>query len=326
MTAIRRDIITIGGSAGSIQALRTIVERLPSDLPAALFVVIHRSTADRSFLAQVLDRAGALPAAEASDNEHIDAGRIYIAPADHHLLIAEDHVHLTRGPKEGLHRPSINMMFRSAAQVYRKRVIGVLLSGNLDDGASGLWEIAHQGGIAVIQDPDEAQFPSMPLQALKDAPINYELRATEIAARLVKLTNDVNAPDFQPGKFINDVVPERFSGFTCPECRGPLFEHRKEPVEFRCRVGHIFPLRTLIAESASTRERKMYEAIVSLEEGSELSELVAKTGEADERPRFLAEAEELRRCALAIRRLVEQPEITLLDDGNSIVGLKSSAR
>jgi len=309
-----RNIVTIGGSAGSIESLKRIVRELPDSFPAALFVVIHRTALEKSWLGQVLSHTGPLRAGEALDNERVEVGRIYIAPPDFHLLVAEDHIHLTRGPKEGLHRPSINMTFRSAALAHQDRVIGVLLSGMLDDGASGLWEIVHHGGISIVQHPDEAQFPSMPLQALKDVPINYKLRAAEIAPRLLQLTNGRRLAESEAEDFINDILPERFSGFTCPECRGPLFEHHKTPIEFRCRTGHIFPLGTLIAESASTRERKMYEAIVSLEEGSDIAEYAAKMAEPGEKRRFLAEAQELRRCALAVRKLIEQRKASLCDE------------
>jgi len=302
----QRDIIVIGGSAGSIKSLRTVVSRLPGTLPVAVFVVVHRTSLERSWLGQVLNRVGALSAAEACDGEPISQGRIYVAPSDSHLLIAEGHVHLTHGPKEGLHRPSINVTFRSAARAYGNRVAGVLLSGMLDDGASGLWEIVHRGGVSIVQHPDEAEFPSMPLVALKDVPINYKLSSVEIGDELCRLATQ-SAP-VQPAEtsFVNEVSLERFSGFTCPECRGPLYEHRAEPLEFKCRVGHVFPLRTLLQETAATQERKMYEAVVSLEEGTDLAEQAAEQADPDDRERFLAEAKQLRECALTIKKLIEK--------------------
>ena len=231
------DIVTIGGSAGSIESLAQIVKALPPDLPAAVFIIVRRRSLENSWLAYLLNRPGALRACEAEDNERISSGRIYVAPPDRHLVIAEGHIHLTRGPKEGLHRPSINATFRSAAAAYGNRVIGVLLSGMLDNGASGLWEIVHRGGVSIVQQPEEARFPSMPLEALTDAPIHYRLRTEEIAPRLVELTNESEVPHAQSSEFVNDIPPERFSGFTWPECLGPLYEHRKNPTEFRCRTG-----------------------------------------------------------------------------------------
>lgn len=302
----QRDIITIGGSAGSIESLARIVKALPPDLPAAVFIIVHRRSLENSWLAYLLNRPGALRACEAEDNERISSGRIYVAPPDRHLVIAEGHIHLTRGPKEGLHRPSINATFRSAAAAYGNRVIGVLLSGMLDDGASGLWEIVHRGGVSIVQHPEEARFPSMPLEALTDAPIHYRLRTEEIAPRLVELTNESEVPHAQSSEFVNDIPPERFSGFTCPECRGPLYEHRKNPTEFRCRTGHVFPLMTLVEESANTRERKMYEAIVSLEEGADLADYAAIAATPEEQEKFRAEGQALRKYASAVRKIVEE--------------------
>ncbi len=161
----RRDIIAIGGSAGSFEALRTIARKLPADLPAAIFVVIHLSPRGKSYLPDLLEGWGELPAACGSDGERVQPGRIYVAPPDRHLLVAEDHIHLTRGPKEGLHRPSINVTFRSAALAYGPRVIGVLLSGRLDDGASGFGK-SQTGGASlwssrIPKRPSSRPCPSM---------------------------------------------------------------------------------------------------------------------------------------------------------------------
>ncbi len=221
-----RDIVTMGGSAGSIESLLRIVKALPHTLPAAVFIVVHRRSLENSWLAHLLNRPGSLPAGEAVDNARIVHGRIYVAPPDRHLVIAEGRIHLTRGPKEGLHRPSINATFRSAAAAYGKRATGVLLSGMLDDGASGLWEIVHRGGVSIVQHPEEARCPSMPHEALKDVPIHYRLRSDEIAGRLVQLTSEREIPQTRSNEFVNDISPERFSGFTCPECRGAALRGR----------------------------------------------------------------------------------------------------
>jgi two-component system, chemotaxis family, protein-glutamate methylesterase/glutaminase len=309
-----RDIIAIGGSAGSLPALHKLIAEFPRDLPAAIFVVIHLRGREKSQLARVLSRSSEIPVVEACDGQRIEVGKVFVAPPDRHMLLAEGHIHLSRGPKEGLHRPSINATFRSAAHSYKSRVIGVLLSGMLDDGASGLWEIAHYQGASIIQDPAEAQFPSMPRSALEDVPINYKLRSDQIGPRLVKL---VTLPEDFPMSdegIVNEVPREVFSGFTCPECRGPLFRHREQPPEFRCRVGHIFPLQTLIEESSSTQERKMYEAIVSLEEGADMATFAASQANDSEREKFLAEANQLRKHAQAIQQLIEDRQSPLFGD------------
>lgn len=299
-------MIAIGGSAGSIPALKRIVSDLPGELPAVVFVVIHTRAREYSALADVIRSAGQMRAKNAEDAQRIESGTIYVAPPDRHMLIAGDHIHLSRGPKEGLHRPSINATFRSAAACCEERVVGVLLSGLMDDGASGLWEIMHHHGVSIVQDPEEAKFPSMPMSALESVPINFKLKAREIGPRLVEIVMSPETESVRGEPMVNEISPERFSGFTCPECRGPMFEHRKAPEEFVCRVGHIFPLRTLLEESTSTQERALYQAMVSLDEGADLAEYTARRAGEAERKQLLAEASQLRQQAQEIRRLIEE--------------------
>jgi two-component system, chemotaxis family, protein-glutamate methylesterase/glutaminase len=306
---LERNIVVLGGSAGSLEPMKMIVRCLPPDFPGSIFVVVHLAPRGKSVLGQLLSQASALPTVTVDRDQSFDRGKIYIAPPDRHLVVAEGHMHLTRSPKEGLHRPSINVTFRTAALAYRERVVGVLLSGMLDDGASGLWEIARNGGVTVVQNLQEASFPSMPMSAVEDAPVNYQLRAAEIGPMLIKLASgsEVDMPKLRESSKHN-----RFSGFTCPECRGPLYEHAEPPLEFRCRVGHVFPLKTLLDEETSTQERKMYEAIVALEEGADLAEYAAARGVATN-GNLTKEAEQLRRHAAAIRRLIEERTTPGLD-------------
>jgi len=301
----KRDIIVAGGSAGALDTVKVIAGGLPADFPAALFMVLHSAPRDRNPLAELLNLAGPLPACQAVEGESILPGRIYVPAPDRHLILAENHVHITRGPKEGLQRPSINLTFRSAARSYGKRVIGVLLSGMLDDGASGLWEIARQGGVTIVQDPEEAPFPSMPVNALRDAPIDFRARAAEMAPLLTSLVSGGAVPN-QVEAVRRPVDPARFSGFSCPECQGPLWEEPRELHEFRCRVGHVFPLKTLISEHTSAQERKLYAAILALEEGAELAEYsMDKAGDV-RREALRAEAAQLRHHAAAIQKLLEE--------------------
>src|SRR4051794_5953171 len=156
-----------------------------------------------------------MPTEVPSDGDRIENGKIYLAPPDKHLLIAKDHVHLSRGPKEGLHRPSINMTFRSAATAYENRVVGVLLSGMLDDGASGLWEISQRGGVPIVQDPAEAPFPSIPLNALADVDVQYTLPVAEISQTLVRLAWGDEPARTETVNSRQDEFDMRFSGVTC---------------------------------------------------------------------------------------------------------------
>lgn len=300
-----RDIVTIGGSAGSIEALKSAVKNLPKDFCAAVFITIHLSPRADSHLASVLSRVSPIPVLSARDGQEISGGKIYVAVPDRHLLVSEDHIHLTRGPKEGLHRPSINVTFRSAAAAYGSRVVGVLLSGMLDDGASGLWDIAKSNGVVIVQDPAEAQFPAMPMNALQDVPVNHVSRASEMASLLIKIVDGCEVPDMPESVRVPTNGPERLTGFTCPECRGPLYEHRVQPPEFRCRVGHLFPLKTMLEEHTITEERKLYEAIVALEEGADLAEYAAARGDQGD-AQLTREAKQLREHAAVVRSLIEQ--------------------
>ena len=158
----QRDIVVIGASAGGVAVLTELVQSLPADFHAAVFIVLHIPPHSPSVLPQILSAAGPLQAVHPVDGERIQKGRIYIASPDHHLLIEDGHVVVRKGPKENRFRPSVDALFRSAAYIYGPRVIGIVLTGTLDDGTSGLWSIKRLGGVAIIQEPKEAPFPSMP--------------------------------------------------------------------------------------------------------------------------------------------------------------------
>lgn len=306
-----RDIIVIGASAGGVEAIKKVAAGFPADLPAAVFVILHLPATGRSFLPVVLSRAGPLPAVEPSDSEPIKHGHIYLARPDYHLLIADGHVHLTRSPKEGHHRPSINVTFRSAALSYGPRVIGVVLSGALDDGCAGLWEIKARGGLAVVQDPEDALFPSMPRNALQQVAVDFTAGIADMSVVLARLCEGEAMED---DRHRIPVAPEGtgYVGFTCPECHGPLSETRRDPVEFRCRVGHTFSTRMLLDGSSSNRERKLYEAVVALEEGADIAEFAAERAEPDKREDLIQKAQQLRQQAGSVRGLLQEiPSITL---------------
>lgn len=190
VSAQQRDIVVIGASSGGFEVLKTLVAGLPQELEAALFVVWHMAPDAPGVLARVLDRAGPLAAVQAQDNEAIVNGRIYVAPPDHHMLVNAGSVQLTRGPKENRFRPSVDPLFRSAASAYGRRVVGVVLSGSLDDGTAGLVSIKRHGGIAVVQDPEEAEFRSMPATALREVDVDHTVAAAEMADLLVRLTRE----------------------------------------------------------------------------------------------------------------------------------------
>ena len=193
-----RDIIVIGGSAGGIEVLQRMVPGLPSDLPAAVFIVIHMAPWWKSELPRILTRIGRLPAIHPVSGESIERGRIYIAPPNQHLVIEDGSVLLSRGPKENRHRPAVDPLFRSAALSYGERVAGMVISGALDDGAAGLWWVKHHGGAAIVQDPQEASFPQMPSHALERTPVDYIVRTSEMSRLLTTLTGDLESSSQSP--------------------------------------------------------------------------------------------------------------------------------
>lgn len=181
------DIIVIGASAGGVEALKHLVAALPADLPAAVFIVVHFPPDSISMLPSILNWYGPLPATTAQNNEPIQTGHIYVAPPDYHLLVRDGTMQVYRGPRENHTRPAIDPLFRSAAQMYAGRVIGVLLSGMLNDGTAGLIEIKRQEGLAIVQDPEEALFPDMPRSAIKNVAVDYVLPLAHIAPVLTRL-------------------------------------------------------------------------------------------------------------------------------------------
>lgn len=185
-----RDIIVVGGSAGAIEVLERIVAGLPPDLGAAVFAVIHVSPTSPGRLPQILQRRASVRVALAEDGESIEHGRVYVAPADQHLVLEHGHVRLTRAPRENHSRPAIDPLFRSAALAYGPRVVGVVLSGRLDDGTAGLWAVKERGGIAVVQDPHEAAHPDMPHNALEYTAADHVVRSHSIAPLLTRLAAD----------------------------------------------------------------------------------------------------------------------------------------
>jgi two-component system chemotaxis response regulator CheB len=182
-----RDVIVIGGSTGSVFAVQELVRGLPADLPAAVLVVIHCIPQSRNLLGQVLNAAGPLPATTAEHGQRLEHGRIYVAPADRHLLVEHNHLHVRRGPLENRTRPAIDPLFRSAAACCTTRVIGVVLSGLLNDGTSGLLAIKRCGGLAVVQDPRTAAYPDMLRRALARVAVDHVVPLAEMAVLLTKL-------------------------------------------------------------------------------------------------------------------------------------------
>lgn len=296
------EIFAIGTSSGGLEVLRELTAKLPADFPGSIFVVQHIPASSISLLPGLLSRSGRLPAMAAVDGARIEPGHIYTAPPDRHLRIARGHMHVTMGPKENFARPSINPLLRSAGQSYGSEAAGVILTGELDDGVSGLWELKRHGGTTIVQSPEEASSASMPRNAIAHVAVDYVVRSAELAPLLVSLSRS-QPPARKPE---SSEVSRRLTDLTCPECRGTLWEERKGSlVEYRCRVGHAFTEQHMLADHNGAQERALWAAIVALEEGAVLARHFAER-EGPERDHLLAEAEEKESSAKTLRRIVTE--------------------
>lgn len=320
------DIIVVGASAGGVEALTALVRDLPSDLAAAVFIVLHIPAQSPSLLPSILSRAGPLVAVHPKDDTRIEHGRIYVAPPDHHLLIEDGRMRVMRGPKENRHRPAIDPLMRTAARTYGPRVIGVILTGSLDDGTAGLVAVKQRGGIAVVQDPQEALYPSMPRSAMENVAVDYSLRLKEIAPTLARLVREPAADesgfpvprgmDLESrivGMDMDALQSEERAGapstFSCPECNGVLYEiNDGDLTRFRCRVGHAFSGESMLAEQSEELETALWMALNTLEESASLSRRMMEHSRAQGHgmlvERFDAKVREAEQRAEIIRRVL----------------------
>jgi two-component system chemotaxis response regulator CheB len=268
-------IVVIGGSAGSLEPLERIARDLPADFEAAVFVTTHTPADSVSALPHLLARRGSLFASHALDRAPIEPGRIVIAPPDRHLVFSDGVMRVIDGPMENRSRPSIDVMFRSAAS-FGSRTCGVLLSGTLDDGVAGLVAIHDSGGATFVQSPDDAHFPEMPQNALNTGRVDRVLPASEIVAAIESW---IASP--HPSGAPHPIADEREAGmpsvFTCPDCGGTLWEADDgATLRFRCRVGHAFTGNTMLAQQGDTLESALWAAARALEERRDLLRRMAR--------------------------------------------------
>jgi len=281
------NVIVIGASAGGVEALRSLVAALPADLPAALFIVLHVGS-HKSILPWLLDQSSGWPVTHADDGETFGHGHVYVAPPDHHMVIEPGRISLTKGPRENWARPAIDPLFRSAASVYGANVIGVILTGALNDGTAGLYEIALAGGVTIVQDPAEALNPSMPRSALAHVDVDHCLPLAGIAELLTRLIRSraadaaegaVEAPKdrAQEGEMAAEFTKHVPVAVTCPDCGGAL--RRRELgslTQFTCHIGHIYTAEVMLAAQFLTLERQIEAAMRSLGERAELCRQMAE--------------------------------------------------
>jgi two-component system chemotaxis response regulator CheB len=325
-----RNIIVIGASSGGIDALRTIVRSLPANFSASVFVVLHVSPASPGILDEILTRAGELPAITPGDGERIQPGRIYVAPPDRHMLIEPGIVRLTRGPRENRFRPAVDPLFRSAAQTYGPRVIGVVLTGDLDDGTAGLWAVKRLGGTAIVQDPGDALYPSMPRSAMSHVKVDYCVPIEEIAPLLVSLTIDTSEREGAlkvPDEIQIEVrIAKEHTAldagvmklgepsiYVCPECNGVLLQLNEEDrPRFRCHPGHAYSVESLMAAIQEGVEDALWNAVRCLEENillmRQLATLVHKTSNGAISHELLQRAQTAQRQVELVRDAVKNHE------------------
>jgi two-component system chemotaxis response regulator CheB len=321
------DVIVIGASAGGVEALQRLVAPLPSDLAASILVVLHVHSSGPSALPQILSRAGKLPAVHATSGDRLEAGVIYIAPPGRHLLIDAARLRLSAGARENGHRPAIDPLFRSAA-VLGARVMGVILSGTLDDGAAGLLRVKAAGGLAVVQDPEQATYPAMPRNAIAATPVDYVLSVEAIAELIVDragtpddagaaATGAAQGADVEVAMSLlspealhaDGANPGNPSAFSCPDCSGVLNEIDEGALRrYRCRTGHAWSPEALVAAQTVAVENALWVALRSLEEKASMASRMARgartRGSQLSEQRFADQASESLRNAEVLRQLL----------------------
>ncbi|MHB1123892.1 MAG: chemotaxis protein CheB [Ramlibacter sp.] len=310
--------IVIGASSGGVSALLELASGLPRDLPAVVGVVLHVG-GQPSILPDLLSARGPLPALHPEHGQALRAGTIYVAPPDQHLLFTADSVRLSRGPRENHARPAIDPLFRAAALHWRERAIGVVLTGELDDGTAGLQAIKDCGGTAVVQDPADALQPSMPASALANVAVDRCLPLAAMAQELTRLVGHEPAPSasFPPQRLAQEQAifegkqamenlqkVGRPSTLTCPECGGSLWElGEAKPLRYRCHTGHAYTARSLERAQLETTEQVVWSSVRVLQEREMLLRRLADVAEATGDP---AQAAAGRRQADRVKAQREQ--------------------
>ncbi|HEY8254228.1 MAG TPA: chemotaxis protein CheB [Rhizomicrobium sp.] len=272
-------IFAIGTSQGGIQALRVLLAGLPADFAAPVLIVQHIG-ATESILPAILADACSLPTAFAVDGEPLLPGHVYVAPPDHHMLVNDGQLELTRGPRENWARPAIDPLFRAAAMYYAQDAVGIVLSGRLNDGTAGLYEIKRWGGIAMVQTPREAEAPDMPQSALDNVPVDYCLPVGDMPRLLIRLASEAGSsvPSTRGVQAVQQAQMIQPSAQTCPECGGAMREETMGSLtRFRCHIGHVMTAEVLAASQLDELENSLSTVLRTLNERAALCrDLAAK--------------------------------------------------
>lgn len=275
--ATKIDTIALGGSAGSFTALKSVLAALPADLPAAVLVCQHVSASHGTVAPDLLSAHSALPIRVAEDMMPIEAGHVYFAAPDAHMMIGDGHLHLRRGAHENNFRPAIDPLFRSAAVYRASRAVGVVLSGLMDDGAAGARAMARTGARIVVQDPGTAEFPDMPAAAIRAVPHADVVPLAEIGPRLAALAGTACLPPeeipwdigielkiagLEGASMANEDRLGTLSPYNCPHCSGVLWEIEDGPlIRFRCHTGHGYTMQSLSAAQEEALDKGLFDTL-----------------------------------------------------------------
>jgi two-component system, chemotaxis family, protein-glutamate methylesterase/glutaminase len=317
---VQRELIVVGASAGGVEALRQLVADLPPEVPAPVLIVLHMASVRTSVLDNILRRAGGLPVGVAVDGEPLERGRVYIAPPDFHMLVRGESIRLSAGPRENGVRPAIDPLFRSAGRAYGARAVGVILSGTLDDGATGLRFIKEHGGAAVVQDPDDAAFSDMPRNAILATRPDAIVPLAEMGATLSRLLDqpidkatDIRRSDGdrqEADRVEVDLEPPSPGGeptlITCPDCGGVLMEGIEHgALRFTCQVGHSYSPESLVNGQGLALEAALWNAHRTLDERADLLRRLARRARGGDGAVSTDAGERYDMRALAIERHVK---------------------
>ncbi len=283
---IQRDLIVIGTSAGGVDAVSTLLAGLPADLPASVLVIQHQLAGSIPYLVDILRRHSTLPVTWAEEGAAVEHGHVYVAPPDSHLLLTDGHLRLDGGARENYSRPSIDRTFRSAAELYGPRAIGVVLTGMLDDGARGLAAIRAAGGRAVVQDPTTAAFPELPTNALRVAGADRTLPIVAIPETLAELVAET-APDAPVGWHarraavlalpLADPSLDFEAGLLCAKCAGPMrLVGDPHARRYRCAQGHLSDAAEILTRAADDIESAMWTAVRALQDRAQALRVLSR--------------------------------------------------
>lgn len=287
-----RRVVAIGGSAGAIQAIKRMCSSMPADLAASVCIVIHVGSRGLNVIANIFSESCPFPVHTAEEGERLEAGKAYVAPADRHLLVIDGAVRLGHGPRENRARPAIDPLFRSVGLTYGPRAIGVVLTGMLNDGASGLADLKRCGGVTVVQNPSDAFADEMPLEALRSTDVDYRVSAAELGDLLARLVSEPPGPPIACPDSIRlevEIALGRPAGaaeiaelgdpttLTCPDCGGVLSQIRQlPPLRFRCQVGHAFTGEAIVNDHDAALDEAMRVALRLVEERAALTDKMAR--------------------------------------------------